>query len=272
MEDILHKPLSFKPFTDELETLKSIISGFEGWDNVALFLLNLQTGNYDHISQSIEKITGYPIKQFHEKGMEFFVSIIHPDDYPMVLKEHVRYMKILEKPDHKKFNGGLNKCEFRIQHVDSKWLWLACHSFIIDYEENNGIVLGILQEINGRKEKEKFLWKEIMKREPSNDIIMELTKSYNSISPRPVNDKKIKNGPDKILSLALYGHHNEKLSEREKEVLKFIAQGFSSKQLANELNISKHTAISHRKHLLEKFKVKNTAELIKEASKSFWLD
>ncbi|MEX2567331.1 MAG: helix-turn-helix transcriptional regulator [Cyclobacteriaceae bacterium] len=58
------------------------------------------------------------------------------------------------------------------------------------------------------------------------------------------------------------------ISKREKEVLQLIAEGFSSKQIAHELYISNHTAISHRKHLIEKFKVKNTAQLIKEAAKS----
>ncbi len=59
------------------------------------------------------------------------------------------------------------------------------------------------------------------------------------------------------------------ISKREKEVLQLIAEGFSSKQIAKELYISSHTAIAHRKNLIEKFKVKNTAQLIKEASKSF---
>ncbi len=61
------------------------------------------------------------------------------------------------------------------------------------------------------------------------------------------------------------------ISSREKEVLKLIAEGFSSKQIAEELFISNHTAISHRKHLIEKFGVKNTAQLIMKASKAVFL-
>jgi DNA-binding CsgD family transcriptional regulator len=61
------------------------------------------------------------------------------------------------------------------------------------------------------------------------------------------------------------------VSKREKEVLMLIAEGFSSKQIADELYISNHTAIKHRKNLIEKFKVKNTAQLIKEASRFFLL-
>ncbi len=55
------------------------------------------------------------------------------------------------------------------------------------------------------------------------------------------------------------------ISRREQEVLGLIANGFSSKEIADILFISNHTAISHRKNLIEKFKVKNTAHLIKKA-------
>ncbi|MGB5818249.1 MAG: LuxR C-terminal-related transcriptional regulator [Saonia sp.] len=67
--------------------------------------------------------------------------------------------------------------------------------------------------------------------------------------------------------LADEGNEVKLISSREKEVLKLVAEGHSSKQIADILFISNHTAISHRKHLIEKFQVKNTAQLIKKASK-----
>lgn len=57
------------------------------------------------------------------------------------------------------------------------------------------------------------------------------------------------------------------VTDREKQVLKLIACGLSSRQIAQNLYISRHTVVSHRKNLIEKFGVKNTAELIKKASK-----
>ncbi len=57
------------------------------------------------------------------------------------------------------------------------------------------------------------------------------------------------------------------ITDREKQVLKLIACGLSSRQIAEKLYISRHTAVSHRKNLIKKFRVKNTAELIKETSK-----
>lgn len=59
---------------------------------------------------------------------------------------------------------------------------------------------------------------------------------------------------------------NLNISSREMDVLYLIADGFSSKQIGHKLCISYNTVISHRKHLLEKFKVQNSAQLIRNAA------
>lgn len=55
------------------------------------------------------------------------------------------------------------------------------------------------------------------------------------------------------------------LTAREKEVLALIADGFTNQQIAAQLYISQLTVDSHRKNLLAKFRVGNTAALIKYA-------
>jgi len=58
------------------------------------------------------------------------------------------------------------------------------------------------------------------------------------------------------------------LSSREKEVLQLIAEGLPNPQIAARLHLSLHTVDSHRKNLLTKFGVNNTAMLIHIASKN----
>lgn len=58
-----------------------------------------------------------------------------------------------------------------------------------------------------------------------------------------------------------------KITDRELEVLYLLGDGLSSGEIADKLCISNHTAISHRKHLLEKFEARNTAHLIRKASR-----
>ncbi len=62
------------------------------------------------------------------------------------------------------------------------------------------------------------------------------------------------------------------ITPREAEALQLLAQGLATQQIADRMNISYHTVETYRRNLLEKFEAKNTAELIKKASKVFWLE
>jgi DNA-binding NarL/FixJ family response regulator len=54
----------------------------------------------------------------------------------------------------------------------------------------------------------------------------------------------------------------ELFSQREREVLELLAQGKSSREIAEKLFITERTVESHRKNMIEKGQVKNTVELI----------
>jgi two-component system nitrate/nitrite response regulator NarL len=56
------------------------------------------------------------------------------------------------------------------------------------------------------------------------------------------------------------------LTRREKEVLGFIAQGQTSQEIADRLFLSALTVETHRRNLLAKFEVNNTASLIRLAA------
>ena len=57
----------------------------------------------------------------------------------------------------------------------------------------------------------------------------------------------------------------DELSEREKEVIKCLANGMNSKAISNALFISEHTVKTHRRNIMHKLKVKTSAELIRLA-------
>lgn len=60
--------------------------------------------------------------------------------------------------------------------------------------------------------------------------------------------------------------NNFVLTRREKEVLELIADGMTNNEIAQKLFISTTTVDTHRKNLLAKFEVKNTASLIRIAA------
>jgi two-component system response regulator NreC len=55
------------------------------------------------------------------------------------------------------------------------------------------------------------------------------------------------------------------LSDRERQVLRLIADGLTAQQIADKLVISVNTVQTHRLHIMEKLNLHNRAELIKYA-------
>jgi two-component system, NarL family, response regulator NreC len=74
---------------------------------------------------------------------------------------------------------------------------------------------------------------------------------------------------DYVRSLADRGitDRYDALSEREREVLQLVAEGKSSKEIADVLSISPATVETHRTHLLQKLGLRNTAEVVRFAAR-----
>ena len=84
---------------------------------------------------------------------------------------------------------------------------------------------------------------------------------YFSSSPREM--KPLTTGDEKVI---------EQLTQREKEVLKILTKGSSTKKAAEELNISYHTVASHIKSIYSKLGISTRAEAVKEALRLGMLD
>lgn len=79
--------------------------------------------------------------------------------------------------------------------------------------------------------------------------------------------KKLKNLNEFLAGIAdtLRGE-KDFFSTREKKVMELLGKGYSTKDIARELFITEKTVETHRKNMIEKANVKNTAELVAFAS------
>ena len=57
------------------------------------------------------------------------------------------------------------------------------------------------------------------------------------------------------------------ISERESEIIQLIAKGHTNKQIADQLFLSSHTITTHRKNIMAKLGVNNTAGIVMFAVK-----
>ena len=84
-----------------------------------------------------------------------------------------------------------------------------------------------------------------------------------------INGQKVfdKTQMDNALSVIVLEGEITKPSKREQEVLALVAEGHTTKEIANRLFVSVRTIETHRNNLMRKFQVQNTAELISKALK-----
>jgi DNA-binding NarL/FixJ family response regulator len=62
------------------------------------------------------------------------------------------------------------------------------------------------------------------------------------------------------------------LSEREIEIIKLISDGLTNKEIADKLYLSTHTVNTHRKNIMQKLNIKNTAGIVIYAVKENIID
>ncbi len=66
--------------------------------------------------------------------------------------------------------------------------------------------------------------------------------------------------------------HHEGLTEAEQEVLRYIALGKSTKEIADLRHTSTHTVITHKKNLFRKLKVSSIHEATRYALREGWVE
>jgi DNA-binding NarL/FixJ family response regulator len=64
----------------------------------------------------------------------------------------------------------------------------------------------------------------------------------------------------------------EPLTERETEVLRFVAQGMTNKEIAEKLVLSVRTVNTHRTNLMRKLDIHDTAGLVRHAIQAGYID
>ncbi len=206
-------------------------------------------------------------------------SIVLADDHPM-FREGIR--KIIERiPDVSisgEVNDGLELLEF---------LKKSCPSLVIvDISMPNLRGLEAIREIKKNYAKVKILVltmhkkKEFIRqalRDGADGFLLkedaggELIKAVQTVRNGGKYISPLLSGL--LASLALGEEETEILTMREREVLKLLAEGKKTNEIASALYISPYTVRRHRSNIMEKLDIKTTAELVKYAiSQNYIID
>ena len=193
---------------------------------------------FTDVSNSFRKLLGYNKKNMLNDCV-FSHKIIHPHDKSIF----VDYFNIQDIPDD---TGNqieyqkIKRLKCRARHMRGYWKYLVFFSVNYWNETSDSFdKIGLIADEHAKPEHQM------------------LTKNIDYL---PLDNITFKRKP------FIYDTNDIHISQRESEILELIGEGQIAKEIASQLNISPNTVITHRKNLISKFHVRNTAQLIKKAS------
>ena len=182
----------------------------------------------------LQKIRGFEVYGVDENGIISEIEKLKPEilvlEIEILKQDSFRLLSEIK-------NAFPNLKILVLLDIDNKQKLLKILQYQLDgYLLKNTSQAELIEAANTLHKGEKYYGKEI------HNFVM------NSLFDRTRNDyeQKIKNN----------------LSNREREILQEISTGKNNREIADQLFISEHTVLTHRRNIMRKLKVKSTPQLI----------
>lgn len=113
---------------------------------------NINTGKCVFISEGLEKLLGYSTQNVMEKGFQFFIEIIHPDDVALWKQKN---NEILQKANADAGNNDMVAAfTYRMRHSNGQFRWFHTYQTIFDRNSAGKVehVLNISMDVTAQAE------------------------------------------------------------------------------------------------------------------------
>lgn len=201
---------------------------------------HVPTSQYTFVSENCRQLLGYSAAELRAGGMALMRDLLHPADagpFWQIMLEIWQYILALPAGQRPLCQFS---CDYRLRRANGTYVRLLEQNTVLPTHEQSAVahVLTTGTDITH--------WK---KSEVLTATILPAERAA---------------GPEGVTGGSRLRVSNP-LSKREKEILKLIAAGYSSKLIADQLCISFHTVNTHRQKMIDKTCSKNTGELIQMA-------
>lgn len=232
--------LDYSRLDRHIEILKEI----NVLNNSSMSIFDLNRKRHVYISSRFESILGYDQDDFQRDMESHMEDYIHPDDLMILNRSGIDYFKIaLAYPREKreKIKDYKYICDYRMMRRDGSYTRVIEQHVVLELDADNNFWLAL--------------------------STLDVSPDEDLLTPCRVRLINTRTGELYKLPKVTKKYSNDKsLSYREQEILKLIASGLISKQIADKLFISVNTVNTHRQRIIEKLDVSNTTEAITYAS------
>ncbi|MET0392680.1 MAG: LuxR C-terminal-related transcriptional regulator [Chitinophagaceae bacterium] len=233
----------------DVRDIRRQLDGFRQFDAVIhhafplFFAIDYTAHRYLVMTEGLTGISGYHPRDFLDTGLDKLIDVFHKDDFTIfnkkVFARNAAFLKSRPQEEHGQYIFSYN---FRFAKSDRSFAQVMQRSSYITSRETGLPLYSI-------------------------GMVMDITdiKSDTSIVHTIERVKTSGNTPGKSRVETNYFYPNEEdtlLTRQEKNILQWMADGLSSKMIADKLKISENTVANHRQSMLRKTNTANVAQLI----------
>ncbi|HZV54338.1 MAG TPA: PAS domain-containing protein [Rhodocyclaceae bacterium] len=244
-EHRLHLEETVKQRSTELLAVQDLLRMQKERLELALSSSNLGTWDVDRVTgKAIHDARycaqiGYRPEEF-PPDINGWLDRLHPDDVEAVMAG----MKAHDRGESENFH-----MEYRVKHKDGHWVWIDSFGRIVSRDADGTPlrIVGTTRDVTAQK-RMKDEGTELLKRIEAmmNDIVIG-------------QDAQSRSGRDDRRNVI------DELPRRQRQILIMIAQGMTSAEIGERLQLGTATVITHRRALMKRLDLHTTAELTRFA-------
>lgn len=187
-----------------------------------------------HCSRSIRTILGIAAADVMHKGWSTLFDRIHPSDQKLITRKiHPELRKIIRGMNRERAETVRFNYTFRIRHFNGEYITAALENQLV--RGDTKVCMSVLKNISALSEPGK--------------MVLNVRKKENNDTWKSVVQRE-------------YPLQAEGFSTRETQIIRAVADGLSSREMAEQFFISAETIRCHRKKIMEKTGCASSAELV----------
>jgi DNA-binding CsgD family transcriptional regulator len=214
------------------------------------FLLDYSTKKYIYVTESCFDMFGYTASYFLETGLEEFLSRWHESDFRIINKKiFIDNMTFLENLNSEDYQDYIFSYNYRVKNPKGEYINILQRFSYIPGSSNSNLagMIGVAFDITHYK--------------TDTSIVHTIEKAV-TYDGKMINELVFKKvHPVYELERGSF------LSKKETEIVRYVAKGLSSKQIADKMALSINTVNNHRRNMLAKIGCKSSSELMHYAIK-----
>lgn len=218
-----------------------------------VYLLDYTRNQYLYVDDACFNLFGFTPKQWMASGIEGYLKRWHPADFKIMnSKVFPKNIHFLQTVPPEQYGSLIFSFNYRALNAKGEYITILQRSSYIPGATAGKPLgsIGIAVDITHFK---------------SDISVVHTIEQVKQVEGKKVTELLYKNG------YAAEDTTRVTISKRELEILKWMAEGFNSRQIAQTLNISTNTVNNHRKNMLHRCGCSTSTELLSYAIKYGYL-